>query len=157
VKELLIMNKKLNLLVMLVSLLALGSVLIGCPTDSDDGGGGGYSVSEKYRGVYTARSTDDYDWTLTVKESTLEIVKVADGRVKTLTVDNIDERTTAYIIGVPPENKSEGGGHLTFFLNDDGTIKSIGTNGNGPFFNYPNDTDQPVYEIPTQWRIGTGN
>ncbi|MDR1637599.1 MAG: hypothetical protein LBR93_09700 [Treponema sp.] len=33
--------KKLNLLVMLVSLLALSLALIGCPTDSDDDGGGG--------------------------------------------------------------------------------------------------------------------
>jgi hypothetical protein len=35
------MNKKLSFLVMLVCMLALGSVLIGCPTDSDDSSGGG--------------------------------------------------------------------------------------------------------------------
>jgi hypothetical protein len=35
-----LMKKKLNLLVMLVGLLALGLTFIGCPTDSDDDGGG---------------------------------------------------------------------------------------------------------------------
>jgi hypothetical protein len=39
------MNKKLNLLVVLVSVLALGSVLIACPTDSGGGGGGDNSNS----------------------------------------------------------------------------------------------------------------
>jgi hypothetical protein len=47
------MNKKLNLLVMLVSLLALSLAIIGCPTDSDDGGGGPY-----YRLVY--QPSDEY-------------------------------------------------------------------------------------------------
>jgi hypothetical protein len=44
------MKKKLNLLVMLVGLLALGLTFIGCPTDSDDddgGGGGGTSITIK--------------------------------------------------------------------------------------------------------------
>jgi hypothetical protein len=40
------MKKKLNFLVMLVCLLALGLVFIGCPTDS--GGGGGNGGGEEY-------------------------------------------------------------------------------------------------------------
>jgi hypothetical protein len=34
------MKKKLEFLAMLICMLVLGSVLIGCPTDSDDGGSG---------------------------------------------------------------------------------------------------------------------
>jgi hypothetical protein len=39
------MNKKLDLLVMLICMLALGLALIGCPTDSDDDGGSGNTAT----------------------------------------------------------------------------------------------------------------
>jgi hypothetical protein len=143
------MNKKLNLLVMLASLLALSSVLIGCPTDSDDGGGA--IVAAKYQGTYTPESPSDGDWTLIIKERTLEIRKLPDGPVKTLTVAGVTEETAFYRINVPPVATGHSGGTLTFFWEDDGTtIRTIETNSNGPFENYPNDTER-VDTIPHYW------
>jgi hypothetical protein len=141
------MNKKLIFGTMLVCLLALSLALIGCPTDDDGGGsGGGVTIAEKYRGVYV----DKYGrgWTLEVKASTLE-VKKGDGAVKTIQVESVSEGTNQYLIHVSNVEHGGSGGWLMFVLNEDGSIKSIDTNGEGKLEYYPGDTSGE--QIPQYW------
>jgi hypothetical protein len=95
------MKKKLNLLVMLVCLLALSLVFIGCPTDSDDSGGGGGKVPTELIGSWEKTSGEHIGRIYEFTETQWKIITTGQAHNVTVSGNTITKYNgdTSYVDG----------------------------------------------------------